>query len=110
MKTFKEYFILKEENTVHNYSSTQINLPQFLASQIIKWGDKHISDSDLFTDENDLGREDEMHVTILYGLNDQNIEKPRKLLTKIHSFEIELGKISMFTSNDKFNVVCILNQ
>lgn len=96
-------------NTRYAYSSTQVNLPPTLQSKIIRWGEEYISDSDLFVDPNDIsfGREDETHVTVLYGLHSDRPDDVRKLLTGVDSFEIELGKISLFTWNDKFDVVKI---
>lgn len=96
-------------NTRYVYSSTQVNLPTPLASKIISWGEECISDDDLFVDPNDIsfGREDETHVTILYGLHSERPDDVRRLLTGVDSFEIELGKVSLFTWNNKFDVVKI---
>lgn len=66
-----------------------------------------ISDEDLYEpkDETGFGREDEPHVTILYGLHtdipDSDIEEEIK---KLKSPKIKLGKISSF-SNEKFDVL-----
>lgn len=96
-------------NTRYVYSSTQVNLPSPLASEIIRWGEECIPDSNLFVDPNDLGfgREDESHVTLLYGLHSDRPDGVRQLLTGVDGFEIELGKVSLFTWSDKFDVVKI---
>lgn len=107
--TRAKLYLDKMMNTRYVYSSTQINLPSPLASEIIRWGEECIPDSDLFVDPNDIGfgREDETHVTILYGLHSDNPDDVRKLLTGVDSFEIELGKTSLFTWSDKFDVIKI---
>ncbi len=96
-------------NLLHVYSSTQVNLPRPLASEIIRWGEEHIPDNDLFTDINEMnfGRPEETHLTVLYGLHSEYPDEVRKLLIGVDSFEIELGKVSLFTWSPKFEVVKI---
>jgi len=66
-----------------------------------------IEDEDVYTEDGDqgYGREDEPHVTILYGLHasipDSDIEE---LIEDIKPTKLTLKKISIF-ENDKFDVV-----
>jgi len=66
-----------------------------------------IADEDIYTEEGDqsYGREDEPHVTILYGLHadipDLTIEE---LIDEMEGPKLNLKKISIF-ENDKFDVV-----
>ena len=96
-------------NTHYVYSSTQVDLPLMLASEIIRWGEECVLDNDLYMDPNDLtlGRADEPHATLLYGIHSDHPEEIRKLLTGVESFEIELGKVSSFTWSEKFDVLKI---
>lgn len=106
-KTFRTF--LAEAKTEYDFSSTQINLPAALATRILEWGDEEVPDSDLFTDPNDpsFGREDEPHITILYGLHTADPKPVEKLLHGEKSFQVTLGKLSLFTTNDKFDVLKI---
>lgn len=94
---------------LHPYSSVQINLPSILADQIVRWGDETIKDSDIYSPPNDLihGREDESHITLLYGIHSQSPEQVQAILAREQPFEVRLGQISIFTTNDEFDVVKI---
>lgn len=91
----------------HNFSSTQFDLPEKLANEIIKWGESHIDDNDLYEEDHTMGRQYDLHVTTLYGLHSDNPEPVRKLLKNQNHFEVQLGKISLFTTNDNFDVLIV---
>jgi len=67
-----------------------------------------IADEDIYEEEGDqsYGREDEPHVTILYGLHasvsDSKIEE---LVEEIKPTKLTLKEISIFEGNDKYDVV-----
>jgi 2'-5' RNA ligase len=90
------------------YSTTQVNLPNTLAEQVISWGLKNIPDQDIYKDPDEpmFGRETEPHITILYGLYESKVRRVRLLLKDEKPFEITLGKIGIF-ENDCFDVVKI---
>lgn len=94
---------------LYPYSSVQVNVPAIISNQIIAWGKEMISEIDIFSPPNDLihGREDEIHITLLYGIHSQNPQKTNLLMRRQFSFEIELGQVSIFTTNDDFDVVKI---
>lgn len=106
-KTFKQFSA--EAPTEYDFSSTQFNLPGDLATRILEWGDLHVPDSSLYTDPDDpsFGREDQPHITVLYGIHSGDPKPLEKLLYGEKSFEIVLGKMSLFTTNDKFDVLKI---
>jgi len=79
----------------HDFSSVQCNFPSELAQEIIAWGKANIADEDLAGD----GREDNIHVTVKYGLHGHDPFELRSFLSKIGPIEVTLGKISIF-SND----------
>jgi 2'-5' RNA ligase len=53
------------------------------------------------------GREDEIHLTLLYGVHAQAPEEIQSVLSGHSPFEVKLGRISLFTSNEEFDVVKI---
>lgn len=93
----------------HDLSSTQINLPEHLATKIIAWGRK-IPNEDIFKDPDrpSFGREDEIHITVLYGLHSASPAETRYALSGTKSFTVELGTVSLFSDAEKpFDVVKI---
>lgn len=94
----------------YDYSSTQFNLPLDVANKIIKWGKENIPEKILYIDpekKTSYGRETEIHVTVLYGITSDSSLRTRALLKNQKSFEIKLGKISIFDTSDLFDVVKI---
>lgn len=91
---------------LYKFSNTQINAPKGLADKIITWCDKHINEEDVYTEEDDptLGREDEPHVTVKYGLHTSDPEDVRKIVKGFGEFDVTLGKISKFES-EKYDVL-----
>jgi 2'-5' RNA ligase len=86
----------------HDYSCIMINLPEDLADQIIAWGKQQIPEESLFVDKDGgKGREDEIHVTVKYGLFDA-MPSPelRELFRNTSPFEISLMPISLFRQDD----------
>lgn len=89
-------------------SSVQFNMPKILSESILSWGKKNIPDSDLYTKENEYGRENEIHVTVKYGLHTANVNKIEKVVNEFGSFFIKLGNISRFVPPDEdYDVVKI---
>ncbi len=105
-KTFRQFLTEKYE-TKYEYSSTQINLPPQMAKIILEWGDAAVPDDIVYHDPSDptFGREDELHVTVLYGIHTGDPRSVEKLLLRQKPFGIDLGKLSVFTSNDNFDVL-----
>lgn len=102
-----ERFLVEKNGVTYDFSSTQIQLPSDLAKAVMDWGKKNIPDSEIHADEDGgKGREDDIHVTLLYGLHAESPDQVKRLLADKKSFEIELGETSIF-SNDVFDVVKI---
>ena len=89
------------------FSSTHVLLPGTLAREVMAWGEENIEDEDLFIDPADptKGREDEPHVTLLYGIHHDHSGAVRKVLSEAHPFAIRLGKTSRFSDCPKFDVL-----
>ena len=93
---------------VYEYSSVQVNVPQVVAEKVIKWGNANVEDEELYGAEDPvLGREGEIHITILYGLHSVYPQKVKHEVERITSFYVALGETSVFTTNPNFDVVKI---
>jgi 2'-5' RNA ligase len=79
-----------------SFSSVQANLPLPIAQEIYDWGLQHIPDQILTGD----GRENNIHVTLKYGLHIIDFSKVRDLFINQKPINIVLGKITLFTSDD----------
>jgi 2'-5' RNA ligase len=67
-----------------------------------------IPDDALYTAEPDHGREDKPHVTVLYGISDDDAEKTKEILKRLpKQLTATLGKITLFETNSKFDVLKI---
>lgn len=92
----------------YSYSSLQVNLPDTLTKDIIAWGKEHIPDDEIFHDKINptFGRENEIHVTVLYGLHSNSSNETRRLLREQKPFPVKLGKIRTF-HNKPYDVVVV---
>lgn len=88
-----------------DFSSVQVALPKDMADSLKSWSKKNIPDNILYT-EDGHGREDYFHVTILYGIHNEDPNEVLELLKEDKKFRIQLGDISLFESEDKpFDVI-----
>lgn len=96
-------------NVRYDYSSVHVDVPSPLANEIVSWGRLHVTDDDIYVSQKDptFGREDEIHITILYGLHTEHPDQVRDLLQKQGPVKVRLGKIGVFTNPFKFDVVMI---
>jgi 2'-5' RNA ligase len=87
----------------YDYSSTQINLPSQLSKRIIEWGNKNIPNSDVYIEDGDktYGRENDIHVTVKYGLHTTDPNEIKKAIKEFKTFKITLDTISQFSPKDK---------
>jgi len=92
-----------EENTngVYKYASTQIQMDEEIAEDVIAFG-MEIPDEFVYNDPEDpsLGREDDIHCTVLYGLESDDPTPVRDLLHDYPPFTVILGPISYFEAED----------
>lgn len=86
---------------VHDYSSTQVNLPKESA-KIIKDFSRKIPDEEIYTEKDDdsYGREDEPHIAVRYGLETSNIKDIEPAFKDIAPIKVKFGKVSVFESDD----------
>jgi 2'-5' RNA ligase len=98
-----------KEGVEYKSSTTQVDLPKDLAEKVIAWGVKNIPDEDLADDgDGSEGREDEIHISLLYGIEDESpSEELKRIIESYPPFEIRLGLVTMFKDSDKHDVVKI---
>jgi 2'-5' RNA ligase len=103
------FHLYRMHNVKYDYSSCHIDVPQSLANEIVKWGRKEVSDDEIFVTQRDptFGREDEIHITILYGIHSESSEGVREVIKDFGPVSVEFGKVDIFTSPLKFDVVMI---
>ena len=100
--------VVAKMNVSYDHSSTQVDFPGRIASDIMTWGQKNIPEGDLHNDGKDTkGREDNIHVTLLYGLKTTNPEDVRRVLSGMKPFRIRLGLISAFMDKPAYDVIKI---
>lgn len=102
-------YMYKEAKLGATYSkaSTQIELPKEIAQEIMSWGVANVPDKDLYTEDKSMGRENEIHVTLFYGILDDDPEKIRAILSGIKPFECRLGLVTAFKDEKKYDVLKI---
>lgn len=83
-----------KQGMVYDRSSTQYDFPEIVADRVMRWSKKNVPDSILGED----GREDEIHVTVLYGLFTTNSSEVEDIIKKynIEPFEVRLSLITAF--------------
>lgn len=95
-----------------DYSSTQLDLPQQVAGGVTSFAGS-IPENELYKDPQanygaqQTGRENEPHITVLYGLNTTNDAQVRELVEASDPIEVELGEVSAFTTNEDYDVLKI---
>ena len=106
MQRFRKFLEMK--NTQYDFSSIHVDLPTPLAKEIQNWGNTKILDDDIFVSQTDpsFGREDEMHVTVLYGIHSESSEQVNKLI-KDGKLKVTLGKVEVFSNPLKFDVIVV---
>ncbi len=79
------------ERPAFDYASTQVNLPESIAGRIREYAAR-IPDTDLA----EKGREEQPHITVLYGLEGEDPQPVRELLAGERPIRVTLGKASIF--------------
>ena len=110
MKTLFEFYednylkdtpVVEEGNTEKKLSYTMLDLTGELEKKILDYG-SYISDSDLYDGGvgSSFGREDDSHITLLYGIHSDSSDGVKEILEGASPFIITLGDISYFESDD----------
>lgn len=107
--SFKQFLINEDKKTTYDYSSLLFEVPDKLTDNIISWGFDNVPNSSVFYDPKDagFGREDDIHITLIYGLHTNDPEEVAGLFKYEKPFKCSLGEISVFENNKKFDVLII---
>ncbi len=97
MTTFEQYMANEAaRKETHSFSCVLLDLPDAIAREVKAWGRKNVAAADLAAD----GRENEPHVTVLYGIHTEKSSRVRKALAGTEPFDVKLGKMSLFDAPD----------
>jgi len=103
-KSFQNWIITEKKGIEYEYSSILFLFPSKDAQAVLEWSKQHIPDSLLYKEGDEKGREDEIHVTVLYGLHTNDPDPVREIASEWSPFSITLGEISKFES-DNYDVI-----
>ena len=74
------------------------------SDNIISWGKNNIPDKEIYKEK---GREDDIHITLKYGVCTENLEVIKSLLSSEKPVKAKLGKIGFFKPEKEHDVVII---
>ena len=97
------HHITAGQDEKHEYACLMVDISDGLKEKILKWNFSSITDTDLYTEEGH-GRELKPHVTLKYGLLD---EDPEIFFKEIPGKPIPftLGPITRFTTDPQYDVL-----
>ena len=100
---------LAKKGASHSKSSLQYNLPEEVSKVILKWSKENIPEEELYTGEEDMGREDEIHITVFYGILDEEPQSTVSILEEnnIKPFPVRLSEITAFQDKPEYDVLKI---
>jgi len=96
-----------KKGETYDHSSTQVDLPEQIAQEVMLWGKTNIPKADLCTTGDAHGLEDEIHVTLLYGLTVDGPNGVAEFFKKVKPFEVRLGIINAFKDDKHHDVLKI---
>lgn len=83
-------------------------IPDALAREIKEWGRKNIPQADVYNEEDNKGRETQIHFTVKYGLHTTSLQVIKEFTKDFKPFDVVLGEISRFTPpKEDYDVVKI---
>lgn len=89
----------------YDHFSTQVDLPSKLSSKIRSWC-KRIPSEELYNNKDDeYGMENDHHVTLLYGIKNQEPDTVMDLLKSFGPFNARLGLVTAFRDNPDYDVL-----
>ena len=99
---------IKSSDLRREFSNTQFSAPAKIAEEVQNWGKEKIPDDKVYNDPNDpsFGRETDTHVTVKFGLHTNNPDEVAEVVKGFGEFEVNLGKVSKFSS-EKYDVLKI---
>lgn len=86
------------------YSSTQIDAPKNIADIIMKFNRENIKENNLYKSGDSFGREENVHVTVKFGIHTKNAKEIKDIVSGFGGFDVEIGMVSKFES-DEYDVI-----
>lgn len=86
----------------HAYSSSQVDVPEPLLSQILAWGPANVRPEDVDPED---GFEDKPHVTVKYGFTDATPEALTALLAEEAPGSLTIGPTAIFQTEGRPDVL-----
>jgi len=107
--SFRQFLANDSRKSKYEYCSLLVELPDNLTDDIISWGFDYVPNEALFADSKDplFGREDDTHITVIYGIHTDSVREVAAHFTTEKPFECKLGKIDIFTRHKKFDVLIV---
>lgn len=99
---FKQFLIEQERR---KFSCVLAIFREKIREKILSLGESIIPDNCLYAPQ-EKGREDEPHVTVLYGIETEDPSQVKGITSSEKPFQIELGNISKFSA-DEYDVLKI---
>lgn len=113
MKNWYKFAIYIESRTKESSNGwSSIDVPPLLKSKIAAFA-KKIDKEDIYTTEADdqgwnYGIEPDSHITLLYGFTKEaKFDDFKKIVNDFGSFEVEFDGLSIFDTNEKYDVLKI---
>lgn len=102
MLKISSFFKICKTGVTYDYSSVQIDLDKSISQEIVSWGKNNIDNDDVFNEsDGSKGRENEIHITVKYGLHTKNLQEIKDAIDGFGKFSITLDKVSKFSKSDK---------
>jgi 2'-5' RNA ligase len=92
---------LVNESEDYKYSSVQVNLPRPMALEMEVWSHRKINPADV------VKWPDHPHVTVKYGIIDEDSSEVREALKGHHAIRLQLGEYGMFPDRGEGDVLLI---
>jgi hypothetical protein len=91
------------------FSSLYLEPPTTIVGDILHWGRKHIYDNEIFVGRPNQpgGRENQIHITVLYGIRMKQEEIIRNVLQDTPLIPIKLGAVDFFVHHDLYDVMVL---
>ena len=97
--------LVESGDHVHSFGWVGVPIEGAQKKMLLSIANK-IDKEDLFEDDDDTGIEEDSHVTVLYGVHDNQNDKVKALLESVFKMDGELVKLHIF-ENERFDVLVV---
>ncbi len=97
--------LVESGDHVHSFGWVGVPIEGVQKKMLLSIGDK-IDKKDLFEEDDDTGIEEDSHVTVLYGVHDNQNDKVKALLESVFQMNAELVGLHVF-ENERYDVLVV---